>query len=290
MTDSLKTIVITGANSPLGSAVVRHLLSQTDHLIIGIVSPRSSDNHNLPSHERLTIVVADLAEKFQGELNSVISAADRILHFAWVRENNLSENISINKRIVDNIIAVISEPDQFAFISSVGASPIAKSDYGISKWRVSDEVLKIGGVVLVCGLVRGDPPQGPDRLLVNTVKRFPLKIRFFAAPVAVFSTTYDELCSSVTAFVNQPSEPGMFRLFTKDPMDLNDFLKKIEARFPRARLPIPVPTNLFVGCLIILKVMRLNPGMIVDKLLTFLVKDKILLSSLKQVPRTNQDT
>jgi len=284
MTDNIKSIVITGANSPLGSATVKQLLATTNHAVVGVVSPWSSDNHGLPDSERLTIIVADLTKPFSDELSRTLSNAGRILHFAWVRSKVLSDAISLNRQIILAMAEAVSQPDRIAFISSVGASASAKSVYGRAKWTLSEEVLKLKGCVLVCGLVQCEPPQGPYKLLEDTVRKLPISLRFFAPSVPVFLTPLNLLMGALKIFSENSIEPDIYRLYSSTPRDINEFLKIIESENPRIRVPLPIFTNVVTSLLRLLNVLKLGVYPLGDKVLTFLIKDKTSLISFRLLP------
>ncbi len=284
MVDANKTVVVTGAHAPLGSGVVRHLLERTACRVTAVVTPWGARMPSSAAPARLHVVALDLTRPFDGETTELFAGADRVLHFAWARDREAERAEEMNRRMVESITEALGGPARLAFISSVGASAHTPSIYGRTKWRIAERVRTMGGCVLVCGLVIADPPQGPYKMLADMVARVPVSLRFFAGPVPVYPTPVAVINRVAQAFVEENVPPGTYRLFPAHPVDLNRTLASLEARAPRRRVPVPVPTAASVAAVRALGSAHLMPFALADKILTFLHKDRCYLEALPTMP------
>lgn len=150
---------------------------------------------------------------------------------------------------VDAAKALINRAEQagarFIFISSQTAGAMAFSDYGRTKWRIEQEVLAAGGVVLRPGQVYGGPERGLFGLLTGLVRRMPFIPQFIPAP-GVQPIHVDDLAASILTIVERKDICfETFKLGAVQPISFGSFLLLIAAHRVRAiRLPIPVPVAL----------------------------------------------
>jgi len=269
-----KTVVITGANSYLGSFVLREFLEKSHFEIIAVGSPRASAA--FAENSRMRYFSADLAEPLSGQIKRSIARADWIFHFAWARGENFDHVNKKNLAMIENLAQVLEKKENFCLISSVAASPNAKSTYGRTKYQAMQKVNQIGGISLVLGLVTGNPAGGAFGLLLNFVKKFPVAFRL-KSPPQVYPVSIESVSRAAQKIVGSKDLHGSYGLFGK-PVSFNDFLESLEKEHPRFRLPLTLPTSL------ILSVASLIPFKIGGKLLTFLYKEPEYLKSHKSIP------
>lgn len=134
---------------------------------------------------------------------------------------------------------------RFIFISSQTADPTAPSAYGRTKWRIEQEVLAAGGVVIRPGQVYGGPERGLFGVLSGLVRRFPIIPILLPAPY-VQPIHVDDLAASIMAVVaREDIRSEIFNLGAVQPISFGRFLMSIAVhRVHAARLPIPLPVAL----------------------------------------------
>jgi nucleoside-diphosphate-sugar epimerase len=134
---------------------------------------------------------------------------------------------------------------RFIFISSQTAEATAPSVYGRTKWRIEQDVLAAGGVVIRPGQVYGGPERGLFGLLSGLVRRFPIIPILMPAP-CVQPIHVDDLAVSILAIVEREDiRAEIFNLGAVQPISFGRFLMSIAAhRVHAARLPVPLPVAL----------------------------------------------
>lgn len=144
---------------------------------------------------------------------------------------------------------LISRADEQAarivFISSQTASADASSVYGVTKWRIEQEVLAAGGAVVRPGQVYGGPERGLFGTLAGLVRRSPLIPALIPAP-CVQPIHVDDLAASILTIVERGDlSPQVFNLGAVQPVSFTPFLLSIAAYRARVvRLPLPIPVVL----------------------------------------------
>ena len=281
-----KTIVITGANSYLGRMVVRMLLRTTDYYIIAVCSLRINE---IPEErDRIKYFRSDLSQPLSDELSENISQANWVLHLAWARGQSLEGVSKENFAIIDNIFSVLSHSAKFCFISSVAASPEAKSTYGKAKYMAMQQVGDKGGISLVLGLVAGKPAGGAFRILLKFVKYFPISFRLKKNIPKVYPLNIDNLFSAIKVVLETDGLQGQYRLFGEG-LSLNVFFEILEKKYPRPRLSIRLSTNFFLKAIIFIDNIPFFPRNITQKLITFLFKNEVYLAQHRLIPGFDSD-
>jgi hypothetical protein len=135
----------------------------------------------------------------------------------------------------------------------------------------------------VPGLVVEDPPAGPYAILTKVVSKLPLALRLTSSAPQVYPIEMDRLLELIDRLADPRLPPGTWRGFDA-PVAFNDFLRGIEARNPRARLPVAVPTNLLLVAARTLKRVPLRTRAYCDKILTFLHKNDAYLAKTSPLP------
>ncbi len=143
---------------------------------------------------------------------------------------------------------------RFIFVSSQTADATASSAYGRTKWRIEQEVLAAGGIVVRPGQVYGGPERGLFGLLTGLVRRSPFIPIIMPAP-CVQPIHVDDLAASILAIVERDDiHAEILNLGAVQPIAFGRFLKSIAVHRVRAtRLPIPLPVAL-------LRLLRLSLG------------------------------
>ncbi|MBM09856.1 MAG: hypothetical protein CMF69_09850 [Magnetovibrio sp.] len=278
-----KRIVITGAHSPLGSAALKALQKHTNCHVIALVTPWHSGFAFTQTEDRLTILEQDLRLPLTQTVVREISRADIVLHFAWFRHADVHKATTVNKLIIRQILVYLPSASRFVFISSVGASAGTRSVYGKAKWEVAQVIEGKGGLVLVCGLVASDPPFGPYAILMRWIQKSWIRPRFFAPHVPVYLTPMKRLTATILMLTKRSTKPGVYRIFDTPATNLNYILVKFEGNFKFLRPLFPIPTWILIKTVNLLQGLNFFPASLLDKLLTFLTKDRAYLDSLEAV-------
>jgi hypothetical protein len=197
-------------------------------------------------------------------------------------EKDLNENMKMFSTLKEHI----SSPARLVFVSSVAASPETLSTYGKTKFRAANALRDYGAIVLVTGLIVDKEPKGPYKLLVSVVDKMPLSIRFTKNSVKVYPIRTDDFLDGVITILDTPVEAGSYRLYPKDPADINDFLAQLESKHKRFRVPLPVSYGLTMGSLKLFRKIGVLPAGLGEKLLTFLYKDDKYLATHSDMPMT----
>ena len=280
-----KKIVVTGAHSYLGQKLLEHLVGIGGFEITAFVTPWA-EVEGLVTRDAINYLKVDLREELSSEASNAVKAADHVFHFAWKRGKDEVAVLEENMKMFENLRTHLVRPDALVFISSVAASPETLSTYGRTKFKAANELVKYGAIVLVTGLIVDKEPKGPYKLLVNVVKKLPLSVRFTKNSVKVYPIRTDDFLKAIESILNQTIPAGSYRLYPSNAADINDFLKLLEAKHKRARVPLPVSYLLTMGSLKIFHKAGLLPASLGEKLLTFLYKDDEYLAKHTTLPET----
>ena len=280
-----KKIVVTGAHSYLGQKLLEHLVGIGGFEIAAFVTPWA-EVEGLVASDKIDYSKVDLREELSLEASNAVKEANHVLHFAWKRGKDEAAVFEENMKMVENLRNHLARPDALVFISSVAASPETLSTYGRTKFKAANELVKYGAIVLVTGLIVDTEPKGPYKLLVSVVKKLPISVRFTKNSVKVYPIRTEDFLSAIDSILSQPIPAGSYRLFPSNAADINDFLKLLEARHKRARVPLPVSYPLAIGTLKIFHKAGLLPASLGEKLLTFLYKDDEYLAKHATLPET----
>ncbi len=278
------TVVVTGANSYLGSRAVAALKKEQHIDVHAFVSPRWDDNVDGASVLcGVDCTAVDLSGPLPEGAKELIAKADRLFHFAWSRGSCFDDVVNVNEFMVRELMEPLHRPSNFVFISSVAGCPGALSTYGKAKAEATRFVTQRGGCSLVCGLVVDEDPGGPFKMLTSAVRKLPLRIRFAGKGTQVFPVYMDDVAAAVIAACGTDVEPGVYRLFN-EPVDFNRFMAMLEEVYQKKRLPFPMSASLVLNTTRALKALHIAPQGLCDKILTFLYKDAAYLGSLNKIP------
>jgi len=268
-----KTIVVTGSNSYLGGKITQFLRRETELRVVALASPRAPTPSKPDEDANFRRLRCDLLEDLPAVVKSEIAGASIILHLAWIRGTDETSIIEKNKAIIGNLMRLATRPVQFCFASSVSGSPNARSIYGRAKYAATQQVVDLGGVALVLGLVVDQEPQGPFKMLTAAISRLPLRLYFSNGGPRVYPVLVQDVVRLVAALPDMSIEPGAYRCFWQGSMRLNEMLRLIEADKPGFRFPFYVPTDLFIGIAAAAKYLSPKFAPMADKILGFLYKD-----------------
>ena len=280
-------ILITGAHSYLGSRVTQYLLSKSNYDIYALVTPWSEGLNQGTESGRLHYLRYDLTQPFSPEIKALLASVGHVFHFAWVRGHNLQRVTELNENIIDSLMEPMSDPSRFYFFSSVGAAPGASSTYGLAKWNAMNLVRAKGGSVLVCGLVVDLEPKGPFKMLCTFVEKLPISLRSADGEPRIYPVHINDVLACVQHTVEINPSPGNYKIFITGGLDFNQFLAKLEERYPKTRIKITLNLQYILRSVALIKRSRLAPQGLSDRILTFLYKDDDYLRSHNEIPGIN---
>lgn len=281
-----KKIALTGAHSYLGQKLLSHLSDVGGFDVAAFITPWANED-GLVAGNGICYIKADLTEELSEEAATAAREAERVLHFAWIRGKDEDEVFKNNLAMIENLQQHLSHPDSLVFISSVAASPETLSRYGRTKFKLANILVSDGAIVLVTGLIVDREPKGPYKLLVDVVKKFPLSVRFTRNSVKVYPIRTDDFLNGIMTILTQPVASGSYRLYPSNAADINEFLEKLEAKYKRGRLPLPVNYRMSMSALRAFHGVGLLPATLGEKLLTFLYKDEAYLASHQKLDGTD---
>ena len=278
-----RSVVVTGAHSYLGQKLLEHLSAVGGFDVTALITPWA-DEDGLIKGDHITYFKADLQEALPEKEAARVRTADRVLHFAWIRGKDEDKILDENRRMFENLKEHISSPDNLVFISSVAASPDTLSTYGKTKFKMAQELSKYGAIILVTGLIVDKEPKGPYKLLVSVVKKIPFSFRFTKNSVKVYPIRTDDFLNAIVAILSAPVSSGSYRLYPSNAADINDFLDRLEKKYLRTRVPLPISYKLALGLLRSTHRLGILPATLGEKLLTFLYKDEAYLATHATLP------
>ena len=282
--DQEKLIVITGANSYLGSAAVEYFLTHTTFFIVAFVSENHDQFVFRFDKERIIIIKCDLTAGVPENGRKYLLQAGFIFHFAWTRMGNLEKVTEDNTQMIRQISRYLKDPACFYFISSAAGTPHAKSNYGKSKFSVSDFVRTMNATVLCCGLVvEQNPGKGPFRILTNFAANCPVAVRIQKNAPSVYPVKLDDILSALQWITTCKPVTGTYKLF-RESTGFNEFMMLLEKSRNKRRITLHVSTAAILNTAIFLKKIKIGKARVLDQVLTFFYKDRDYLDALDEIP------
>jgi hypothetical protein len=275
-----KAVVVTGASSPIGVTLVNRLIKSRLVKVVALCSGRSIVESEI-FDKRIDVMYCDLSGSIPGTIAAIVKQADFLFHLAWIRKKKLSDAKRINEGVLEKLLILRRPNSGLLFLSSVAASPSTRSIYGSAKYHVMQKVVDADGIVFVSGLVKSDPPFGPDALLKSLVSRLPFRVRFRNPDPMVYSVALEDLIESLIDALGGSYLPGIYRQFS-EPQGLNQSLIDIErGRGVSKRKIMTFNTIKLVRTCFWLRETIPNSPLVLDKIITFLDKDDYFLGRIR---------
>lgn len=142
---------------------------------------------------------------------------------------------------------------KFVYISSQAARPDAPTAYGRIKWKIEQNVLYVGGLIVRPGQVYGGALNGLFGTLVKITLNSPILPAFYPAP-KVQPIHVEDLAQGLLNIVERSELPsGIYCLAASEAILFSIFLKQIakyRLRCWRIFLPLPIwVVNLIAACI-----------------------------------------
>lgn len=233
-----KTIIITGANGFLGSALVEDF-RQDGWRVIALV--RNAQKYKAPG---VTYVEYDLAKPFDA---SVFAGADYLVHAAYVKSDNkhpdaLSINVEGAKRLLK--ASRQHKLKRNVFISSMSAHSGAESTYGKQKLAVEKLFSGPDCTVIRSGLIMGNGGMVGQMAAFMKSKHVVPLIGGGEQPLQVIAV-YDLV--RVIKAVLASNQSGLLTIATPEIYSYKTFYKALSKHLGTPVLFVPVPYALLMG-------------------------------------------
>lgn len=170
--------------------------------------------------------------------------AEAIIHLAADTSTSVAEDEEI--RTGRHLIRIAKAADvKIVFVSSQAARQDGPTKYSRTKWRIEQEVLKAGGVVVRPGQVYGGEQRGLFGSLVQIVDQFPVLPAFIPGP-KVQPIHVDDLVDGLIKVVERSDlDARILHLGAPGPVTFTRFLSALaKERARKTRFYIPVPVKL----------------------------------------------
>lgn len=222
-------ILLTGSRGYIGDRLLKRILL-SGHNPITTSRSKSSLSENC--------IYLDLNNI--EDLN-IPKSVDTVVHLAVNPANkfNSENDIFAAKKLIEQSQKISA---QFIFISSQTASSNAPTEYGLTKWRIEQEVKQSNGIVVRLGQVYGGAEKGLFGGLVNFVRQTPVLPYFIPNPV-VQPIHVDDCAIGIFKIIEQQNRVyKIFCLAQPKPISFKVFLNTIaRARLNKYRFFIPIP-------------------------------------------------
>jgi nucleoside-diphosphate-sugar epimerase len=225
-------VALTGVTGIVGGSIAAALRRHGHEVLC--LSRRPCDGHHVPY--RLEDDPSRLP--WQG-VDALIHAAHDFT--ARTREEIAERNVRPSIALFE--AAARAGVSRRVFISSMSSFEGCRSDYGLAKRVVENEVLRHGARVVRPGLVWATKAGGVMAALEHAVRCFPVVPYPVGGNAAQFLIHADDLAEAVTNIIENPppDDGGPLTLAHAAPLHLRDILRIIARRKPHRRLWLPVP-------------------------------------------------
>lgn len=225
-------LAITGASGYIGERLVAGALKQ-GHTVLAL-------SRRAPAATAVNWQPFDLADDTPIELPSDTNA---VIHLAAATQTGAlapEAELSAARRL---LMAAGQCGAHLVFVSSQTAREDAPTSYGRVKWRIEQEVLAAGGIVVRPGQVYGGDERGLFGVLVAAVRRLPAIPAFVPAPRVQPVHVDDLVAALLTATGRRDLMSTVLCIGAAVPTSFTAFLRTIarhRLRCHRLLLPVPV--------------------------------------------------
>ena len=259
----MQKIIITGATSMLGTAVIREYLQRnknatnvtdaTDTVIYAVVRPNSEKLHRLPQDERIKIVECEAGDYKHLLKEKIHDTCDTFFHFAWDGTGANREKSTLNQAFnVVHTLAALTVAKQLDCKKFIGAGsqaeygrldlPSINEDspakpaiaYGIAKYAAGQlALIEAKKLDIDCFWVRVFSVYGqydkPTSMISNAVNKM-LKREKTSFTPALQRWDYlncDDAGKAFYAIAEKAKGQGVYCLGSGKPRQLKEFIKSI---------------------------------------------------------------
>ncbi len=128
----MKKIIVTGATSMIGSAIIRAALTRPIETIYAVVRPQSRRLHQLPTDERIKVIECAV-EDIQRLPDLIPDACDTFYHIAWgLTGSARNQNILAQTANIDYTILAVQAAKKLGCQRFIGAGSQAEYGYPVS--------------------------------------------------------------------------------------------------------------------------------------------------------------
>ncbi len=279
-----RRVVVTGAGSTPGQMLIRDMAATPGTAVLAVLSPRRGAGDALYQAPGVDYLACDLSAPLPDRLRQELSSADAVVHLAWRRGTDAEAALADNRRMIENLLQGCPHPDRFLFVSTIAAGAGAPSVYGRTKFLMETLVRERGGSVLVSGLLESAELGSAYGKIEGLVAKTPFAFDFRPGDYRFYPVGAAALLARMRPFWQTHAAPGVYAGYPEPPLTPRAFFEGLEARHPRRRLPLVVPTGLLIRILVAARALRIAPAGTAERLLTLLYRDIGRLSRLAQPP------
>ena len=256
-----KKILLTGVNSIISNYISKKLNKQKFQLY-GLTSSRIVKKKYYQKIARIDDY---------DFLKNVIPQCEFIIHVGWNRNSDNKDNL----KLYNKLLKYKNKKAKIIFFSTVAATPNAISNYGKTKYKLSNINLKNKNINLFIGLV--DYKFSNHIRLLNKIFNFKLfQLRFTKNIFNVYYVKIETLVNLIIDIIEYKKIKSNFLVVDKI-FKLNDFLDLCDNN-KKFKIYIPYLLSIFF-IKIIQKIKTKNT--LIDKIKTFTHKDEKFLYKIK---------
>ena len=251
----INTLLVTGASSEMGSALIRQLLNNSDLKIMAMV------HRSLVNVSGCEIRPGNLKNK--GLLVRALSGVDTVVHMAGLtkstRESDYFEvNVSGTKNLIDACLE--SGVKKIIYISSVAVSS-GGGGYASSKLEAENCIKKSGlkWVILRPAQVYGERAEDSINRLIHWIQRY-IFVPVIGTGESKLSPVFlDDVVSAMArAVFNEEIENKTIVLAGPEELTYDEFVDRVAAHFGVTRFKLHIPAGLIELVSVLLSKLGIN--------------------------------
>lgn len=232
----MKTVLVTGANGFLGSAICDELAAN-GYTVRGLV--RDSSRYPFRA-SGIQLFKADLPDSVDA---AAFTGVDIVIHAAYMTQfTNLAEAQRVNHEGTLRVQALSREAGvaQFVFISSAGVSAEAESYYSRSKYALEQIMDPHKDTIIRPGFIIGPGSGGPFNRMKDTLRQTGIVPIFDGGHQILQTIHIEDLCKAIRLAVEKQLT-GILVVAEPDGVEMRDFFKRLGEYIGRSPRLVPLP-------------------------------------------------
>lgn len=256
-----KKILLTGVNSIISNYISKKLNEQNFQLY-GLTSSKITKKKYYKKIARIDDY---------DFLKNVLPKCEFIIHIGWNRKSDNKDNL----KFYNKLLKFKNRKAKIIFFSTVAATPDTISNYGKTKYKLSNINIKNKNINLFIGLV--DYKFSSHIRLLNKIFNFKIfQLRFSKNIFNVYYVKIETLVNLIIEIVKHKKTKSNFLVVDKI-FKLNDFLDFCDNS---KKFKIYIPYLLSIFFIKIIQGIK-TKNTLIDKVKTFTYKDDDFLSKIK---------
>jgi len=256
-----KKILLTGVNSIISNYISKKLNEQNFQLY-GLTSSKIIQKRYYKKIARIDDY---------NFLKNIIPKCEFIIHIGWNRKPDNKDNL----KFYNKLLKFKNRKTKIIFFSTVAATPNTISNYGKTKYKLSNINIKNKNINLFIGLV--DYKFSSHIKLLNKIFNFKMfQLRFTKNIFNVYYVKIDTLVNLIIEIVKRKKTKSNFLVVDKI-FKLNDFLDFCDNN---KKIKIYIPYLLSIFFIKIIQRIK-TKNTLIDKVKTFTYKDDSFLNKIR---------